>query len=1535
MKRSLRLKEKLSGISSFTGKTLEENIRIAENIGKAIAITEVAESSKMSEIDPPAILEDNGIQPINEGNLSGNVRTDNGQRNMTEADIQALAGTLAQMFNQGIIRIPGALPHINGDGTDVNDHVNDEGRRIMQQDDYGIRGQRQADNRGYTAGIHGHYTAGNGDLCEDHGIGNEGHGAEVQHVGMDLRDSRYVQPRESIKKPDNFKKDMVFDAWKFRFENYCDIIGIKGDARLKNLIMYLDDKVYLEIRNMKNLLTDYEDLCDYLTDHYSGILTEDAASYELELLLSRRITRLPDLEETSKRIEELIEAKYPKDSRDRKLREKVEAVTRILPAECRSKFGCGIKYTSFDEAMANAKRIWTYESQAKRLHDKGISINGNENHNRNTNRSYDKNTSTINSKLKCFICQGIGHKKYQCPKRNKTHTNSIEIDSVECSNIVSMGSPDMKNVLELKDRFDLTGVVIQVNGYNTVALIDTGSNEVVLNPSLARNLHLKLTGHHTSIKSFQRSHRARKCLNPVEIKMLDECYILENIFVPEHDLSNSLYEVVIGNSILRRLNSTMNLTTGEISKLDDDEPIFENNIECNLIMGDIDQGVDREKFIESIKRDFSGCIQKSPSDLGPGKLMSGPIETYDTEPYPFPIYTVPYNDKPIANELLKKLIDADVLEETDSQRLHPIMVVKKATPGQYRLIADMRGTNSITRKFRYNIPNQRELFQQIGSFDYCSKLDLVDSFYQISIPEASRKNMAIRTDLGEFQFKRLVQGATNSAAEMQRALTNLFRNLSEHVHVFVDDILITTSGSLEKHEEVLRAVFMKCHEYELKVNLQKSVMFAKSCTFLGHTISKHGIVPSEENLKTFARRPLPVNKKQLLGALQSANFYRQFIKDFSIITNDLYDLTTKRSKNICLEGKLKSDYEKLCKAMSDPEMLYHADKSGVYILTTDASESCIGACLSQIQEGKERPISYFSKKLKATIKGRCPTYLELLAIVKALRYYKFILTGSKIYVKTDHRPLLCLNKSTIDKKYLELIAEIESYNVELEYLNGKSNHVADDLSRNSGQAVESPPGTTEVSECSVIVNETGVRRQRGRPRKNKEIAKGANSTQDWKEVTPMPSTLPMNDEMIATSPISDLLSTTTPTTELMPEIPNTTDLMNVASLPSADLIENSSTTSELMNKNDKIVSTIVPTMIKRKRGRPIKESKAVQSAEMLNLPSLKNKEDSRFGVSNLKKLGREDEKEIFRLSHDEQGHFGFSKMKNLVESRNINIDDLDNKLRLYLKQCQVCQKRNIAVRMIPESKNVVYESPGQNMSIDIMGPISPTAFDGSKHVLCAIDSFSRYCYIIPLKSCTTEEVTQALYNQVFCYHGIPKSIKTDGAKYFTSHNFEQFLKSLNIEHQVSSPHHSRGNCLVERSFRWISATIAKISREKPNLWPQMLQQVAFYYNTTRNETTGSTPYFLTHLREANLLMDQFLGSYSSGIFDENRTLYDLIEAAAIIRQQSKEFSDATRQVLNRKVKYRRIPEYKAGDKILVKMPDSEKDIGSKFKLLYQ
>ncbi|CEF63716.1 Reverse transcriptase domain and Integrase, catalytic core domain and Zinc finger, CCHC-type domain and Ribonuclease H-like domain and Aspartic peptidase domain-containing protein [Strongyloides ratti] len=1414
MRKSLRIgvRERNKEARLFKGYTLEEQFRAAEDWGEKSAIRELLSISKDNMSDFDDIEDATEVRPI----VQGNEMTRG--RNMTNADIQALAEALAGMISKGMIKIP----------MEPRDQVEN-------RDDHISRNQDRSSSEN------------NKNCIEDSNVTVEESTFERRYENTNIRMG------DVIRKPENFKRNMTFESWYLKFENYCEMMNIHGINKLRSLIMYLDDNIIKEVKSV-GILDSYVELCDYLVDNYSGRISEEAASYELELLLSRRVTRLTDLDEVCGRIEFLVEAKYPYDGRDRKLREMVAAITRILPAECKSKFGCGQKYNSLDEAVINAKRIWEYESQARKLHEKGYGINSNDNGRKRIGKMNHKPISTNDGKIiRCFLCNSVGHKKYQCPDKEKGQTNVI--GNNQCNHVqedtickVEHKKDSEVNIKDLEVNHNLIAMEVSVNDLKVKGLLDTGSNCVIMNPLLGKRLKLK-TKRTSKVASFQESYKVKEIEGGVRIRLLGSEHHIEPIYVAERDFPSKNYEIILGMSILKKINGSLDFKTGKVIEVeveDKYEDPYEKTMECNIIMEDMERSVDIKKFIEDIKVKFPDCIQKDESDLGPGKLMSGPIETYDKEPYVFPIYTVPWNEKPIANELIRKLLKAGVLEPTDSQRLHPIMVVKKAIPGRYRLVADMRGSNSITKKFRYNIPNQRELFQQIGPFDYCSKLDLVDAFYQISIPVESRKNMAIRTDLGEFQFTRLVQGATNSAAELQRVLTNLFKSLRNNVHIFVDDILITSKGDVQEHKEILMKVLKICNDYELKVNLDKSKMFGRRCIFLGHILSKEGIKPSESNLEIFAKRPIPTTKRQLVGTLQSANFYRQFIPNFAKITHNLYEVTKKRSRNLKLEGKLEEDYKNLCKAMADTCLLHHANKDGSYILTTDASDYCIGACLSQIQEGKEYPISYYSQKLKKTVRGRSTTYLELLSIVKALRFYKFILTGSEILIRTDHRPLLFLGKNTTNKKYLELISEIESYNVKLKYINGSGNCVADDLSRNTKQAIE---GLEEMREEENECIFAAEKRKPGRPRKN--------------------------------------------------------------------------------IREEKDVEDI-PKEEKRRRGRPPKKSKALSIMEPLPLPKLQ-----KFEVSNFEKMGKEDEKETFRLAHDEQGHFGFNKMKSLIESRNPNIENLDTKIKLYLKRCDVCQRRNIGIKRKIEGTKVIYESPGQNLSIDVMGPISPPAADGSRYILSAIDSFSRYSYIVPLKSYKFEEISQALMNQIFCYHGIPKSIKTDGAGNFKSEEFKKFLLSLKIEHQISSPHHSQGNCLAERTFRWISATISKICREKPNIWPQYLPMIAFYYNSTKNDTTGYSPYMLTHLREPNTLLDQFLDTYSTGVFDSSRTMYDLMESAALIRECAKESIEATRDDVNSKVGSDSIPKYEKGELILVKMGDTEKDIGSKFKFKYQ
>ena len=57
------------------------------------------------------------------------------------------------------------------------------------------------------------------------------------------------------------------------------------------------------------------------------------------------------------------------------------------------------------------------------------------------------------------------------------------------------------------------------------------------------------------------------------------------------------------------------------------------------------------------------------------------------------------------------------------------------------------------------------------------------------------------------------------------------------------------------------------------------------------------------------------------------------------------------------------------------------------ILDTDASDVAVGAVLSQLVQGEERPIAFFSRVLGQSQQSYCATRRELLAVILSLQHF--------------------------------------------------------------------------------------------------------------------------------------------------------------------------------------------------------------------------------------------------------------------------------------------------------------------------------------------------------------------------------------------------------------------------------------------------------------------------------------------------------------------------------------------------------------------
>ena len=89
--------------------------------------------------------------------------------------------------------------------------------------------------------------------------------------------------------------------------------------------------------------------------------------------------------------------------------------------------------------------------------------------------------------------------------------------------------------------------------------------------------------------------------------------------------------------------------------------------------------------------------------------------------------------------------------------------------------------------------------------------------------------------------------------------------------------------------------------------------------------------------------------------------------------------------------------------LTSKPILCSPDVTKPFVLQTDASESGIGAVLSQAdEEGVEHPVAYYSRKLLPRETHYATVEKECLAVVSGVKFFRVYLEGTKFTVETDH-----------------------------------------------------------------------------------------------------------------------------------------------------------------------------------------------------------------------------------------------------------------------------------------------------------------------------------------------------------------------------------------------------------------------------------------------------------------------------------------------------------------------------------------------------
>ena len=144
------------------------------------------------------------------------------------------------------------------------------------------------------------------------------------------------------------------------------------------------------------------------------------------------------------------------------------------------------------------------------------------------------------------------------------------------------------------------------------------------------------------------------------------------------------------------------------------------------------------------------------------------------------------------------------------------------------------------------------------------------------------------------------------------------------------------------------------------------------------------------------------------------------------------------------------------------------------------------------------------------------------------------------------------------------------------------------------------------------------------------------------------------------------------------------------------------------------------------------------------------------------------------------------------------------------------------------------------MSVDLM--LLPKSKRNNIAVLVAIDSYSKWLTIVPIKNKTSYVVANALKNNVLPnLPMIPTKILSDNGSEFRSREFNQLLNQFNIKHIYSTPYKPSSNGLVERSNRTIIQLLKGVIVDHNSDWDLVLHRVLITYNNTVHSQINTSP----------------------------------------------------------------------------------------------
>ena len=400
------------------------------------------------------------------------------------------------------------------------------------------------------------------------------------------------------------------------------------------------------------------------------------------------------------------------------------------------------------------------------------------------------------------------------------------------------------------------------------------------------------------------------------------------------------------------------------------------------------------------------------------------------------------------------------------------MVITRKHDGRPRRTVDLSHLNKFCDREEHPMKSPFHLARSIPSFSVKTVFDAWNGYHSVPIRDQDRHYTSFCTQWGLFRYKRAPQGSALSGDAYNRRFDEILVDFERAPRIVDDCCLHDPSESLEEHWWRVLKFIETTAKAGIILNEDKFQFSQSTVDFAGFRVGDQVVEPLPKYLDAIRNYPTPTcttDIRSWFGLINQVSHYSQLTELMEpfrrfLSPKEPFEWT------VDLESTFQASKERIVEAIQQGVRIFNPSlptavipdwsKTGVGFWVVQKHCSCEHIGPPDCCTSGWKIVLAGSRFLSSAERNYAPVEGEALAVAWALEQARFFTLGcSKLYVVTDHKPLLkLLGNRRLDEipnpRLFRLKQRTLLWDFHILHRPGKQNQFADAMSRRPNQYAE-------------------------------------------------------------------------------------------------------------------------------------------------------------------------------------------------------------------------------------------------------------------------------------------------------------------------------------------------------------------------------------------------------------------------------------------------------------------------------------------------